>query len=188
TTAGAGTMDLGGLFQAIRTASAQFSPDGGQAFEANLMLLNQHLQLDLEKDLLTAFGPQWVYYSDPATIGEGTMGFTVVNRPPDAAKLEQSLNQLETALNELSQERIPRTITLQFRQTPSNGVTMHYLATPLISPAWAIKDGWFYFGLYPQVVEAALERTAGSPSILDNPAYQAVRTRLDAPQQVHSFS
>jgi prepilin-type processing-associated H-X9-DG protein len=188
TSAAGGYCDLNSLFTAIHSAITQFAPDGGQAFDQGLSQVNSTLQMDVQADLLAAFGTHWAYYNDPSAVGMGVMGYTVINQPADPGKLEKSLGQLETALNNLSRQNIPPMVTLQFRQFQSHGVTVHYVSTPYITPAWAIKDGWWYAGLYPQVVEAALDRQAGSPSILDNAAFQSVRTRLGGPQQINSFA
>jgi len=59
-----------------------------------------------------------------------------------------------------------------------------------VSPTWSIKDGNFYAGLYPQVVEAAVEQvSAKGKSILENEDFLAVRKRLgDVPASGVSFA
>jgi len=114
------------------------------------------------------------------TAGQGILGYAVVNRGKDAPKLEASLTKLEDVINSLVKSAMgPNAPTIAVERTKIPGTTLHHLAVPLVSPSWAIKDGNLYLGLYPQVVEAAVEQGgAGHKSILDNEDFQAVRKRL----------
>jgi prepilin-type processing-associated H-X9-DG protein len=187
TMAGAFPFNLDGLVDGISQAVHQMAPDQGQQFDQGLAQVNQMLGIDLRKDLLAEFGSQWVYYTDPATIGTGMMGMTVVNQPHDAVKLDQSLTALMQSVMGLVGQQLPPRFKLEMRQTQVNGVEVHYLAAPLFSPSWAVKDGYCYLGLYPQVVASAVSRTADDKTILDSAAFQDVRQRLGAPQNITSF-
>jgi prepilin-type processing-associated H-X9-DG protein len=70
---------------------------------------------------------------------------------------------------------------IEIHRFASDGVTVHSWAAQGVSPAWAIKDGKWYFALFPQEVVSAMNRNGGGTSILDNPQYQAVMKELDAP-------
>jgi len=197
TMAGAGSCDFDALFTQIDHAIVQFSPDQGGQFHQVLAQVNQTLGLDIQKDFLAALGAQWAYYVDPATAGNGILGCTIVNRPRSADQLQTSLNNLESLANNMIRQAIQRgqggsrgqmLIHVEFRQLTSNGTSVHYLATPLISPSWAIKDGTLYIGLYPQMVVSAVNRPADAKSIQDNPDFQAVMQKLNAPAAYSSFS
>jgi prepilin-type processing-associated H-X9-DG protein len=196
TTAGAGSCDLDALFTRIDQAVVQFSPDQGNQFHQILARVNQTLGLDIQKDFLAALGVQWGYYVDPATAGNGLLGCTIVNCPRNADQLQTSLNNLESLANNMIRQAIQHgqgggrgqlTFHVEFRQLTSNGTSVHYLATPLISPSWAIKDGTLYIGLFPQIVVSAVNRPADAKSILDNPDFQAVMRKLNAPAAYSSF-
>jgi prepilin-type processing-associated H-X9-DG protein len=64
---------------------------------------------------------------------------------------------------------------------------VHYLAVPMVAPAWAVRDGNLYIALYPQMVAAAADHVwAARPSLLDNERFAAMRgTAGDA--KVSSF-
>jgi len=197
TLAGAGSCDFDALFTQIDQAVVQFSPDQGNQFHQVLARVNQTLGLDIQKDFLAALGAQWGYYVDPTTAGNGLLGCTIVNRPRNADQLQTSLNTLESLANNMIRQAIQRgqgggraqmMIHVEFRQMTSNGTSVHYLATPLISPSWAIKDGTLYIGLYPQIVVSAVNRPADAKSIQDNPDFQAVMQKLNAPAAYSSFS
>jgi prepilin-type processing-associated H-X9-DG protein len=180
TVAMAGKFDLGGLLAVIRNGAAQLDPQTGQAVEGALAQVHDMIGLDLQKDLFDLFGDEWALYMDPMTAGNGMLGFVVVNKARDPAKLEASLTKLEDMGNGILQQVMGREkMTIQFKRTPVNGVTLHHFAVPFVSPSWAIKDGNLYLGLYPQVVEAAMEQGGGKgKSILDNEDYLAVQKRL----------
>jgi prepilin-type processing-associated H-X9-DG protein len=188
TQAGGAILDLDARFGMISQLAHSIDPDTGTQFDQGLAQINSMLGLDLRADLLQAFGKEWVYYIDPPSNGEGLLGMTIINHPTDPAKLEQSLIKIQNAANAMAQAAMQQQqMVLQFRDTTSGGATIHYLASPLISPAWAIKDGNLYFALFPEGVAAALNPPAGAGSILDNPAYQQVRTQLAAPDKIQSL-
>jgi prepilin-type processing-associated H-X9-DG protein len=191
TIAGAGTCDLNAFFTQIDQAIVQFSPDQGNQFHQILAQVNQTIGFDIQKDFLAALGPQWAYFDDPAIAGDGPLGFAIVNRPRNPDQFQTSMTQLENFFNSIVAQQFhnqhPK-ITLQFRQASIDGTNVHFLAAPLITPSWAIKDGTLYIGLYPQVVDGAFSRAADSQSIRDNPAFQATMQSLQAPSQFSSFS
>jgi prepilin-type processing-associated H-X9-DG protein len=188
TQAGGAILDLDARFAALSQLAHSVDADTGTQFDQGLAQVNSMLGLDLRADLLQAFGKEWIYYVDPQTTGAGLLGMVVVNHPADPAKLEQSLLKIQTAANAMAQAAMQQQqMVLQFRDTTSGAVTIHYLASPAISPAWAIKDGNLYFALFPENVQAALNRPAGATSILDNPAFQQVRTQLATPDKIQSL-
>ena len=81
-------------------------------------------------------------------------------------------------------------VSIQFRDEKVNGTTLHFLAVPLVTPTWAVKGGYLYVGLYPQVVAAAVDAVDHrSPSILQRPEFAAVMKRLgDHPAASLSFT
>src|SRR5439155_1755785 len=64
---------------------------------------------------------------------------------------------------------------------------IHYITLPIIRPAWTIKQGVLYVGLYPQVIVAATQQPSDGKSILDNENFAALRKRLAASHQATSL-
>jgi prepilin-type processing-associated H-X9-DG protein len=176
----AGKFDLGGLVSGIRSFAAAMDPQAGQQVDAVLAQIRDSIGLDLQTDVFDLFGDEWAAYLDPMGAGQGIFGYTIVNRAKNPTKLEASLTRLEDVINSLVKSAMgPDAPTIAIERTPITGTTLHHLAVPLVSPCWAIKDGNLYLGLYPQVVEAAVEQGSGrNKSILDNEDYIAVRKRL----------
>jgi prepilin-type processing-associated H-X9-DG protein len=185
TVAMAGKFDLGALVNAIRTTAAKIDPQAGQAVEGALAQVRDMIGLDLQTDLFDVLGDEWALYDDPMTAGNGLLGFAVVNRTRNPAKLEGSLTKLEDMTNSLIRANMGKDqppqqqMVIEFKRTPLNGATLHHFAIPVVSPSWAIKDGNLYLGLYPQVVEGAVEQVgARNKSILENEDFIALRKRL----------
>jgi hypothetical protein len=136
------------------------------------------LGLNIESDLLKPLGDEWVLYAAPTIGGNGPLGLVLINHPRDAAKLDTSLRTLEQLGNRAIGHGNPaHGPSAHIVDADVAGVSVHYLDTPLVSPAWAIKDGNLYIALFPQTVAAA----ANAPhdkSILDNPNFVSVRKAL----------
>src|SRR5439155_26257391 len=141
--------------------AAKIDPQAGQAVEGGLARVRDMIGLDLQTDLFDLFGDEWALYDDPMTAGNGLLGFALVNRTRNPAKLEASLTKLEDMINSLIRANVGKDqqpqMVIEFKRTPLNGTTLHHFAIPVVSPSWAIKDGNLYVGLYPQVVEGAVE-------------------------------
>ncbi|QOV88450.1 DUF3352 domain-containing protein [Humisphaera borealis] len=179
TLAGASKFDVAKLIAGVKKAVVEVEPGMAREIERAFGEASKAIGMDIEKDLLATLGDEWVYYVDPMTGGRGLGGIVMLNRLKDAAKAEAAFGKLETLVNdELKKNIREEDVEIKFRTTKSGGTTIHYLGTPLVSPAWAIKDGHLLIGLFPQMVAGAADQIGATKSILDNPSFQAVRTRL----------
>jgi prepilin-type processing-associated H-X9-DG protein len=118
-------------------------------------------------------------YSDPTVGGSYSLATVLINKLDDPAKAQQSFTQLERSLTGLASAMMARErMALSVREFKDGDLTIHYLATPVVRPAWAIKDGVLYAGLYPQIVSAAVQQAGSGKSILQNESFLAIRKRL----------
>ena len=102
--------------------------------------------------------------------------------------MEASLGQLEKFANKMVADQLADSgVTVEIRQEMIEGTRVHFLATPFITPAWAIKDGTLYISSYPQMAVASFSRPADAPSILDNPDWQRIRAALGGPAKISQF-
>jgi hypothetical protein len=180
TVAGVGRFDIGKFVAAIRAGVAEFDPQAGHQVDAALDQVRQRIGLDIERDVLAPLGDQWAYYSDPLTGGKGFAGFTMVNRLKDPAKAEAAFVRLMKLLNDFVAQQLSQTpVKVAFKQTTVKGLTIHYLAVPLVSPAMAIADGNLYVAMFPQTIAVAAEHVrTKSPSILQNESFVAARKQV----------
>ena len=182
--------DLGDLITNLRATAAGIDPEYANMFDAARGQLTAMLGVDLESDLLKALGPQWAIYTDRTVAGTGTLGLVLVNPVRDGAAVDMALTRLGQVATMLVAQQLQEVeITIAIRKTRAAGMTISYLATPFLSPAWGVKDGNLYVGLYPQVVAAAAAHvSSGAPNLLTNPDFQAMRRRLgDVPANTVSF-
>lgn len=180
TVAAAGHFDLAGLLGMIREGLGKVEPMLQQQFDAAIDQGSKQIQMDIIQDVLAPLGSEWAFYLDPTVGGNGLLGFTIVNRLNDAAKMDQSLGKLETTANNIIAGLLRREkVKIAFKQTKVGDTTIHYLAVPLITPSWAIRDGNLYFALYPQVVSSAADHVASKgKSIVSNPDYAKLMKQL----------
>ena len=171
-------MDLVGLMDGVRGVGAGMDAEFGKQFDATVAQINQSLGMDLRKDLLAAFGSEWVSYSDPASTGGGAMGTVLANRLAKAAEAEAGLTKLEGWINQqMANAMKGEKVKIAIESSKIDGMDVHTLKVPLVAPSWAIKDGVFYAGLYPQVVVVAAAGNKGK-SILENERFAGLRKRL----------
>jgi hypothetical protein len=180
TIAGVVRFDFARLVSTVRGAVKEFNPEVGAQVDAFLEQGRDAIGLDVEKDVLAPLGDEWAYYSDPTSTGKGMLGFAVVNRLRDPAKAQGSLAKLAELLNALVEEQLRQEkVTVAFKQTKVGDMTIHYLAIPLITPAWAVADGNLYIGLFPRTVAVAAEHVRSKgPSLLQNEPFAAARKQL----------
>ena len=182
--------DLSGVIAHLRTGLGEFNPDFAERFDAIKQQFTAMLGVDVDVELLQALGPQWAVYTDRNVAGAGVLGIVLVNPLRDADAVERSLTTLgQLATTMVAQKMQGEEFAIAIRQTHVGDMTIHYVATPAVAPAWGIKDGNLYVGLYPQVVAAAAQYVAdGGPNLLANPDFRAMRERLgDVPASSVSF-
>jgi hypothetical protein len=175
----AGRLDLAKLVAQIREIAGKIEPQAQGMFDMVMGMVQQQIGMDVQKDLLAPLGDEWVVYADPNTTGSGLLGFVLVNKLRQPEQAQTSFGKLETFLNETFKRETHGEVTIQFQTTQASGATIHYLAVPFVAPAWAIKNGNMYVGLYPQIVAAALDNGGAGKSILDNGDFVALRNRLN---------
>jgi prepilin-type processing-associated H-X9-DG protein len=179
----AGGFDVSRLLAEVRTAVKAIDPNVAQQLEKGLSAGSLMLGANIERDLIDPIGPHWAAYASPSVGGSGVLGMTIVNRLDDPAKAERTLGLLEMLTNNMivmqtrKQKDAPR---FAFRQTKTDGTTLHFMPMPFFSPSWAVRGQHLYFAAFPQVVSAAAAQAAGAKdSILDNESFTKSRARLD---------
>jgi hypothetical protein len=170
-------LDLAKLLDTVRGVAAKFAPGGAATVDSYLALAGVGIGLNIENDLLKPIGPEWALYAAPTVGGTGPLGLVLVNHARDGAKLEASLTVLERLANRAINAGIshgePRP---QFLSAKIGEMNVHYLDTPVVSPAWGVKDGNLYIALFPQTVAAAA--APREKSILDNDHFVSLRKTL----------
>lgn len=186
TVVSAGTFDPARLLAGVRATAGQIDPKSPANIDDALDRFRTMTGLDLQRDLLEPLGDQWIAYNDPSVGGSYSFSLALLNKLDDPAKAEQSLVQLGRAAGNFASGIAAKSgMVFAMQETTDNGVTIRYAGLPIVRPAWAIKDGVLYVGIFPQIVSAAIARTPqqGGKTILDNPGFADLRKRLGAGQQ-----
>jgi len=176
-----GQVDLGAIMDGIRGIGGSFDPRFVAEFDKGVAEINKTIGMDLRKDVVGAFGSEWIGYIDPPSTGSGMLGVVMVNRLAKAAEAEKALTKLEEWANQaIAREMARERIQMAFVQTRIGSLNVHTISLPGFAPSWAVKDGMLYAGLYPQTVAGAAQAEGKGKSILDNPAFVGLRKRLGA--------
>ena len=181
TMAGAGRFDLAGLYDLIHRTANDVDADDVRQFNAFMDGVATDSGVDVRKDLLGSLGDEWAYFADPTIGGRGLASLTIVNHLKDPQKFERSQAKIEDyAIREAQQQsgmQLP--VHIAFQTTEVDGMTIHYLAIPLVSPSWVVHDGNLYVALFPQVAAgAARHASEHGKSIRDNEKFAEIEKRL----------
>lgn len=180
TMAGVARLDLSGIFDGLRDAVGKLDPHAAQEMDDGIRQVNEMLGLDIRKDVLDSLGDEWAYYVAPEVTGRGPLGVVIVNRLKDEASAQKASDRLKKLANAaIERENKDPDVHIRFKEAKVDDVTVHYLATPVFTPSWVIRDGNLYLGAYPQIAAAAASQASREgKSILDNPDFVALRKRL----------
>ena len=170
------------LLNDVTSTAARLNDQAPKQIESALTTIYVWSGIDLKRELLPAFGDEFVYYATPESAGNSLRGFTLANRLRDSKKGDAAVSAIENFFNELVAQRNPRTklqFATQMLPAPWDKVTAHIMPLQNFSPCWAVNDGVFLFSLSLQGLQSALDMTGGNkPSILDNPQFLAARNKL----------
>ncbi|MCH7813110.1 MAG: hypothetical protein IID40_03725 [Planctomycetes bacterium] len=147
------------------------------------------LGLRIDRDLLDLIGPKITLYDAPANGGLWFTGTTLIVESTDAERLRGSIGKLlEVVAREVNDEEGRQRLgkphlalgSTTYRDRTIEFVNLSGVPMP-IAPAWAVADGRLIVALYPQMVQAALDRMAGDTTgdtLADNADFAAARKVL----------
>lgn len=194
TTMWAASLDTAKLLDIVRESASKIGPPMRRQVDEAITMGSQMTGVDIEKDLLRAMGPIWTAHLDPLAAGGSLQAMCLTNQLRDADRLATALGRLEQIANAmLAQQTADSPMKIQMHTIKhSDGVTIHRMGVPFVSPTWAVVDDRLYVGLYPQVVTHAietvrrLERRHGK-ALLDTPGALPVKQMM-ARREVTSVS
>lgn len=181
------------LLEHLRRTLESVDPRARQEMEEALDEMSEELGVSLERDLLANLGDRITIVSAPS-LGGFLTGTVATVRVRDAQALRRAAARLERRLEEQFEpgprqeweepwqyeNRIRRTPRLL--ATEAAGTEIHYVQfagdVPL-APAWAISDDQLVIALWPQVVQAVLERPDGQ-SLAQSEDFRGLMGRLQS--------
>ena len=176
----AGKFDPGRFITELRNVVGAVDPEAQKMFDQGLGAAQMYLGKNLRTDILDPLGEHWAMYLAPDVGGNGITGLVVVNKLDDAKKAEQGLVAVSLAINNaIAGAMRDEELSVSFKNTKIDDMRVWYFAVPIVAPAWGVKDGNLYLGLYPQSVAAAARfTTSGKKSFNENEKYAALKQRL----------
>ncbi|MBC7782598.1 MAG: hypothetical protein H7144_02070 [Burkholderiales bacterium] len=177
TSMSAARLDLSKALTEIRRVATAVDPAWGDLVGKGIGAATVAVGKNFETDILEPLGDEWVMYNSPEIAGDGFLGMVAINKLDNPLKAKQGLGALSMFVsNTATTFTTPNGFRISVATMKMDDVTVYYVATPLVAPAWAIKDGYLYTGLYPQSVVAAM-KYAGK-GIGDNPKFAGVMSGL----------
>ena len=170
-------FDLAAMFNAIDSALAHGDPTAHTQYVQAMNMLNHAAGENITQQLLPAFGDEWTTYIDKSIGGTGLTGMVLINRPQNTFLASAAMIRLVTGLNRFVAEQThnPK-LDFKTRTAIVNAMTVHYVPTPIVSPAWVIRGNTLYIGLFPQTALAAAAYN-GLP-VTQNIGFRRLRSEL----------
>lgn len=183
TFAAAGRFDAAKFITDLRSAAGKVDPQAQRIFDQALGAVQIAIARNPVTDVLEPLGRDWAVYCSPSAAGNGLLGMVIVNRLDDPAKASASLPIAFTNLSNWANVGLRRNkVDIQFSLQTADieGAKVYYAGTPAVAPAWTIKSGNLYMGLYPQSAAAGTGAVAraGGKSLAENPKFIALKQRL----------
>jgi prepilin-type processing-associated H-X9-DG protein len=185
-------FDLAKLIQEIRTAAGAVDPRGQQFVDMGIGGVQVALAKNPLTDILEPMGQDWAMYCAPSVSGNGLLGLVVLNKLDDAAKAQAAYPTAWINLSNwaaIAMQQAEAEVEIRGRMTKIGDLNVFYAGLPIAAPAWTLKDGYLFAGLYPQSAAAGARALSkmGGKSISDNERFQALQKRLAVSNPV-SFS
>lgn len=159
-------LNLQKTFRQILNIADDVEPGAARQAEAELVPISSLFGLDLEKDVLGAFGDTWRIYQSDSEGGRLLTGWTAVVSVRDAQRLRNVSNVFRgfvAAQN--AQQRSSRQVRIQTFQAGSQDVFFtNFVGEEIpVAPAWCVTEDELIVSLLPQGITAYLNRDKSTP-------------------------
>jgi hypothetical protein len=159
-------LDTAAVYDAAYKAAEQIvgliSPEDMPKIKEFVKRANQLLGVDLRKDLLGSLGDRFGSYTSPAD-GPLFFGQTLLFKVKDADKLDGSLEQIIKNLGAASGKQV------RIKKRDYHGALIREVYVQergfFFVPTYTIHKDWLVVSLYPQPVQAFIQRSKGELTI-----------------------
>jgi len=171
-------VDLAGIYRGLLSAAGSIDKELAGTIAGPIRAIEEMLGFSLDEGFLSLIGDTVVIYDAPENGGLLITGATFVVESSDAKTLAKRLAKIVEVINAAIGEGNVRLASTEHRDHDVAFVNIVGIPMP-VAPAWAVHEDKLVFGLYPQMVTAALDRLlSGNPqedSILANADFVAAR-------------
>jgi hypothetical protein len=189
-----GRLDLDRAYRGVSETAGKIDPRARLMLEQGLAMAENHLGVDLSRDIFKALGDTWCVYSAPSEGGLLVTGLTVVVPLRDRerfAKAEARLRGLAQAAmapqpGALHSYGGPPQVTVADFEFRGNQIHfLNFVGEPVpVAPAWCVTDKELIVSLSPQTLKAHLSRKTDAGSLADVPAVKELFSESKGPQFV----
>jgi hypothetical protein len=178
------SFDLADLYARVKAEGEVAQPGFSDRTEAWVGMFAGALGVNVN-DFVTNIGPDFALYSLPGAGGSGGSGgsgfdYVLVTQPKDPAKADQQMLALGKGIQRLILTQRSDLPKVTIDRATVGGLTLTTLDNGVLSPSWAIKNGYLVMTPNRRTLNSALaEMDKGS--INDVPEFGQLRQRLKAP-------
>jgi hypothetical protein len=175
----AARLDLDRVCRGVSSIAGKIDPRARLKLEQGLALAENHLGIDLSRDIFKAIGDTWCVYSAPSEGGLLVTGLTIVAPVRDRERLVKAEDRLRAIANAAigpppggpnSFGPRPESIIADFEFRGNQVHFINFVGRPMpVAPAWCITDKELIVSLSPQTIKAHLSRPAGAKSLAEVP-------------------
>ncbi len=178
TWAAAFNVDLAAIYRGILSAVGSIDKGLGETIAGPIKGIEEMLGFSLDEGFLSLIGDTIIVYDAPENGGLLFTGATFVVESSDAKTLAKRLSKIVQVIGNGFGAGYMRLGSTKHGDQDVEFINIIGLPMP-VAPAWAVHEDKLVFGLYPQMVTAALDRLAGGhpreESILANADFVAAR-------------
>lgn len=178
------TADITSLWRDIQK-SFEASEEVYGSFNNSLSMVEAFTQVDLQEDVITALGPDWVFYDDNNAASILAPGISIMNRltsPEAAEKLDIALAKIITGYSEKLDEALDFGDEMPFMPASTQtfgDVNVHTIGTPPAgSFAFAVHNQILHFSTSPRAVLAASRRAARATPLMEDEGFLDALSQL----------
>jgi hypothetical protein len=176
----AARLDLDRVYRGISSIAGKIDPRARLQLEQGLAQLENHLGIDLSRDVFKALGDTWCVYSAPSEGGLLVTGLTIAAPIRDRERLTKAEERLRSMAKAASEpppgagQFGPGRSRVTIADSEFRGNQIHFLnfiGEPIpVAPAWCITEKELIVSLSPQTIKAHLSRADKAGSLADLPA------------------
>ena len=181
------TFDFVKLIEMVEVVVDGLPGRAKQEYVGGKAMVDAMLGVDLKDDLFAALGKSWVVYLDKNVGGTGPLGFVAVNDLKDAVGFEKNFLKMMTSVKGIVNQQLREVpVKIVIKAGAYDGIKVHYLGTPLVSPAWAVYEGQLFVGLFPQEVVGAIAYVRDGGKSLAN--HRGFKDAINSDEGLVSFT
>ncbi len=164
----------------------------GKPINQGLQTVNQMTGVDLRQDLIHALGRHWLMYALPSRGLPPFDGYVLANRLRHPNRIMQALAVLMPVAvmggNAMARQRGLSAKTLSMNSVQMGEVTINEVGAAGTLLCYAIDNNNFFITLNLNTMRTAIRQEKAKTSVLDNPAFKRVLTKLGNPPSAATIS